>query len=197
MDNSQLNFNQYNNLLKEQEKPEMVNNIEPQPILGNQVVEPKPNEFFPSLEEQPLNFEVPVSPNTNQESMQMPTFEVPNMQPMESSMNQVATPAFEPVQAPITQEPMQMPTFEVPNMQPMESPMNQVAAPAFDTLGNSMTNQISEVNQLQVQNVMIDVMPAVNMIRNLMPLLENSGYKINLEEADNLNEYQVVIKLQK
>ena len=93
----------------------------------------------------------------------MPTFEVPNMQPMEPQINQFATPAFEPVQA-----------------QPMQE---------FDALGNSVTSQIP--------NIMIDVMPAVNMIRNLMPLLENSGYKIILEEQDNSNEYQVVIKLQK
>ena len=200
MDNTQLNFNQYNNLLKEKEKPEMVNNSQPEPIIGNNFVEPKANEFFPSLEEQPLNFEVPFSNEKIQEPMQMPTFEVPNMQPMEPQMAPVATPAFEPVQQATMPEPTQMPTFEVPNMQPMEPQMNQIATPAFepvqaqpmqefDALGNSVTSQIP--------NIMIDVMPAVNMIRNLMPLLENSGYKIILEEQDNSNEYQVVIKLQK
>ena len=196
MDNTQLNFNQYNNLLKEKEKPEMVNNAQPEPILGTQVVEPKANEFFPSLEEQPLNFEVPFSNENNQEPMQIPTFEMPNMQPIEPQMNPVATPAFGPVQQGPMPEPMQMPTFEVPNMQPMEPQMNSVATPAFDAL-NAVPGQVNDFNQPQVQNVMIDVMPAVNMIRNLMPLLENSGYKIVLEEQDNSNEYQVVIKLQK
>ena len=44
---------------------------------------------------------------------------------------------------------------------------------------------------------MTNVMPAVNMIRNLIPLLENSGYNITIEEADTPNDYQIILKVQK
>ena len=152
MNNNQLNFNQYNNLLKEQPKQEMVTNEQPQPIIGNTVIEPKQNEFFPSLEEQPLNLEVPVN---NQPDFSLPT---------------------------------EMPQFEVPAMEVQEAEQAPMA-PMMET------PQVFE--QPQQQTVVTDVMPAVNIIRNLIPLLENSGYRITMEELDNLNEYQVVLKVQK
>jgi len=78
--------------------------------------------------------------------------------------------------------------MEVPQMPEMASPIEM---PQFE-----VPTPVETVQPV-IEQPMVDVMPAVNMIRNLMPLLENSGYKILLEESDNQNEYQVTIKVQK
>ena len=170
--NNEMNFNQYNNLLKEQQT-QMMEMTQPAPIIPTQ--EENKNQFFPSLEEQPLNMDIPVS----EEPMAMPQFEVPTF----NSEPQIQNPAFEMPQAPAMTEPMAMPQFEVPAF----NPEPQIQNPVFE--------MPQELNKQQP--VMVDVMPAVNMIRNLIPLLENSGYKINIEEMDNTGEYQVTLKIQK
>ena len=268
MDNSQLNFNQYNNLLKEQEKPQMEANSTPEAILGNVVTEPKPNDFFPSLEEQPLNMEVPVENNKDIPiSMQMPTFDTPNMaapevapvqqnvspvmeapqNPMSEMAGSMAMPQFEvpsmptaelaPMQSamaptmevpqnpmPEMAGPMVMPQFEVPSMPTAElAPMQSAMAPTMEVPQNPMPEMADPMAMPQfevpsmpttaelapMQSAMAptmelqepapakDVIPAVNMIKNLMPLLENAGYKIIMEETDNPSEYQFIIKVEK
>lgn len=212
MDNSQLNFNQYNNLLKEQEKPQMEATITPSPILESSPTEQKTNEFFPSLEEQPLNAEVPISFEENIPAMEMPQFvtsensittpEVPTMQAQEPALvqnmempqvqNTVQIPEQiieQPVaEVPQNNVPFEMPAFEVPTMQVQEPPLVQnIEAPAMEM------SQEQPVEQPLAK----DVTPAINIIKNLKPLLENSGYNITFEEADTPNEYQIIIKLQK
>ena len=221
MDNTQMNFNQYNNLLKEKEKPEMVATLQPEPIIGNTISEPKSNDFFPSLEEQPLNLEVPVvnEPDTTN-SVQMPQFEVPTpsmvipepavsvQQPQVPVMetpqmfevpNSVQMPQFgvltpsmvTPEPAVSVQQP-QVPSMEAPQMFDMPTP---VQMPQYEVPTPSMV--MPESNISNSKPIMTNVMPAVNMIRNLIPLLENSGYKINIEETDNPSEYQIVLKVEK
>ena len=144
MDNSQLNFNQYNDLLKEQEKPEMAATTTPEPILSsmsNQV-----NNFFPSLEDQPLNIGVPVANEEIPAPMEMPQFVVGEQ------------------------------SIQVP-----EAPM----APEMPT-------PVMEVPQTSV-----NMEPAVNMIKNLIPLLGNAGYNVVVEESDTPGEHQFIIKVQK
>ena len=271
MDNSQFNFNQYNNLLKDN-KPEMATQTPAAPIIGGTVPEPKPNQFFPSLEEQPANLEIPGN-NIEQPSMSMPTFEMPTQPVTEPTvpvtnpvevpqMEMPQMPAFEthtqpvtgptvpvtnPVEVPQMEMP-QMPTFEMPTQpvtgptvpvtnpvevpqmempqmpafethtQPVTEPtvpvtnpvevpqMEMPQMPAFETHTQPVTEPVTNspapasslVEALQVNTpVKTDVMPAVNMIRNLIPLLENSGYQIHLAETNNPDEYQVVIKIQK
>jgi len=109
--------------------------------------------------------------------VEMPQFEMPSMeQPMQPFAPQMA-PTMEVPQMPMMNEPVETPQFEMPVMeQPVQNP---------------------EQEELNLNKIMIDVMPAVNMIRNLKPLLENCGYSIEIEETDNLNEYQVILKVQK
>jgi len=325
MDNTQMNFNQYNNLLKEQERPEMGVISQPEPILGNVVSEPKPNDFFPSLEEQPLNIDVPmnnvqeviapvempqfevpapveaVQPVIEQPAMptmevpqmpemaspiEMPQFEVPTpVEAVQPAIEQPVMPTMEVPQMPEMASPIEMPQFEVPTpvetvqpaieqpvmptmevpqmsemASPIEMPQFEVPTPVetvqpaieqpvmptmevpqmpemaspiempqfevptpVETIQPAIEQPVMptmEVPQMPemaspiempqfevptpvetvqpvIEQPMVDVMPAVNMIRNLMPLLENSGYKILLEESDNQNEYQVTIKVQK
>ena len=220
MDNTQMNFNQYNNLLKEKEKPEMVATLQPEPIIGNTISEPNSNDFFPSLEEQPLNLEIPVNNEIDSNLVQMPQFEVPTPSMVTSepavSVQQPQVPSMEAPQMFDMPTPVQMPQFEVPTpsmvtsepavsvQQPqapsMEAPQmfdipTPVRMPQFEVPTPSMT--IVEQPISNPKTVMTNVMPAVNMIRNLIPLLENSGYKINIEETDNPSEYQIVLKVEK
>ena len=265
MDNSQLNFNQYNNLLNEQEKPQMVVPDAPAPIIGNTISEPKNTDFFPSLEEQPLNSEVPlgnaeIPPIVEMPQIDIPAPSVPPMEqpvvppqnmvqpPMETpsipNLDQTVVaptpmPTFEapapsvptfdqPVAAPqnIVQSPIEMPTIEmptpsVPTMEPapIEMPSFEVPAPSapaieqppvapapmgiptFEMPAPNPTPQeqpqaVPTMEAPQTQPI-TDVMPAVNMIRNLIPLLENSGYQVAIEENDNPTEYKVIINLKK
>ena len=80
--------------------------------------------------------------------------------------------------------PMAMPQFEVPSM-----PTTAELAPMQSAMAPTM--------ELQEPAPAKDVIPAVNMIKNLMPLLENAGYKIIMEETDNPSEYQFIIKVEK
>jgi len=239
MDNTQLNFNQYNNLLKEQTNIELAPLTKPEPIIESE--EKTNNEFFPSLEEQPLNLNVPINnqfemPSIEQpmqsfapqmaptmevpqmpmmnDPVEMPQFEMPSMeQPMQPFAPQMA-PTMEVPQMPMMNEPVEMPQFEIPSMEQPMQPFAPQMAPTMEVPQMPMMNEPVETPQFEmpvmeqpVQNpeqeelnlnkIMIDVMPAVNMIRNLKPLLENCGYSIEIEETDNLNEYQVILKVQK
>jgi len=246
MKKNQMNFNQYNNLIKEQQTKMMESN-QMEPILGNQQAEK--NEFFPSLEEQPLNMNIPEleknevsnpsfempnqfvqepqtaapmpsfdasqAPMMN-EPMGMPQFEMPN-QFVQEPQTAAPMPSFDAPQAPMMNEPMGMPQFEMPN-QFMQEPQMAAPMPSFDAPQAPMMNEPMGMPQFEIPNqfvqepqmaapmpsfdapqapMMTDVMPAVNMVRNLIPLLENSGYKIVLEELDNPTEYNVIIKVQK
>ena len=304
--NNQFNFNQYNNLLKEQPKQEMYATSEPSAIIGNKVVEPSPSAFFPSLEEQPLNFEVPVENNTNNISTTVPEFSAPtvpsmsqpevapqqemvqqpqisplpefsmptstvmpeltpqdsvsqpnpvpefNIPPVPSMPQPEVVPQQEMVQQPqvsplpefsmptspvmpelTPQEPVPQPNpvpeFNIPAgptmpqpevapqqemiQQPQVSPLPEFSMPTSPVMPEptpqepvSQPNPIPEFNiptgpinnEQSIQPaVKVDVIPAVNMIRNLIPLLENSGYKITLEEKDNANDYEMSIKILK
>ena len=109
-------------------------------------------------------------------------------------------PAFETHTQPVTEptvpvtNPVEVPQMEMPQMPAFETHTQPVTEPVT----NSPAPASSLVEALQVNTpVKTDVMPAVNMIRNLIPLLENSGYQIHLAETNNPDEYQVVIKIQK
>ena len=237
--NNQFNFNQYNNLLKEQPKQEMYATSEPSAIIGNKVVEPSPSAFFPSLEEQPLNFEVPVENNTNTSSPTVPATPQPEIvpqqemvQPQVSPLPEFSMPTTPVMPQPTPQEPVsqpnQVPEFNIPTVpampqpevapqqkmvQPQISPLPEFSMPTSPVMPEptpqepvSQPNQIPEFNiptgpinnEQSIQPaVKVDVIPAVNMIRNLIPLLENSGYKITLEEKDNANDYEMSIKILK
>ena len=181
MDNSQLNFNQYNDLLKEQEKPQMAATTTPEPILSsmsNQV-----NNFFPSLEDQPLNIGVPLEQEDASAPIEIPQFVVgeQNIQVAQAPMaSEIPTPVMEVPQMPET---MAMPQFEVPapTMPVPEAPV----APEMPT------------PVMEVQQTSVNVEPAVNMIKNLIPLLGNAGYNVLVEESDTPGEYQFIIKVQK
>ena len=247
--NNQFNFNQYNNLLKEQPKQEMYATSEPSAIIGNKVVEPSPSAFFPSLEEQPLNFEVPVENNTNNISTTVPEFSAPTVpsmsqpevapqqemvqQPQVSPLPEFSMPTSPVMPEPTPQEPVSQPNpvpeFNIPPVpsmpqpevapqqervqQPQVSPLPEFSMPTSPVMPEptpqepvSQPNPIPEFNiptgpinnEQSIQPaVKVDVIPAVNMIRNLIPLLENSGYKITLEEKDNSNDYEMSIKILK
>ena len=142
MNNQDTNISQYNGLLKEQEKPQMGNATIPEPILGNTVVNQKPNDFFPSLEDQPLNTEVPINNISGAMPMTPPPIDMSTSQNMPSPVEMpqmnteptppVATeiPQFGPAPAPTPVEMPQMnakPTIPVAPEMPQFGP---VPAPA-------------------------------------------------------------------
>ena len=151
MNNQDTNINQYNGLLKEQEKPQMGNAAIPEPILGNTVVNQKPNDFFPSLEDQPLNTEVPINnisgampmtppPIDMSTSQNMPgPVEMPQMNteptpPVAPEMPQFGpAPASNPVEMPqMNAEPTIPVTPEMPQFGPVPAP-TPVEMPQMNT----------------------------------------------------------------
>ncbi len=129
MNNQDTNVNQYNGLLKEQEKPQMGNAAIPEPILGNTVVNQKPNDFFPSLEDQPLNTEVPMNNMSGAMPMTSPPIDMATSQnvPGPVEMPQMNTEPPIPVAPEMPQafpEPDGIPQFG-PNPMPNEPVVSQ------------------------------------------------------------------------
>ena len=162
--------------------------VEPTPVVGQPVL---PEMGIPQMTEM-------------QNTMAMPQFEVPtqSMPTVEPTpvVGQPVLPEMGIPQMTEMQNTMTMPQFEVPTpSMPTVEPTPVVGQPMVSDLNIQSTGVEMYKQQMgnNTQPVMINVMPAVNMIRNLIPLLENSGYKINIEETDNPSEYQIVLKVEK
>ena len=209
MNNQDTNISQYNGLLKEQEKPQMGNAAIPEPILGNTVVNQKPNDFFPSLEDQPLNTEVPINNISGAMPMTPPPIDMSTSQNMPGpvempQMNTEPTPPvapempqFGPAPAPTPVEMPQMntePTIPaVPGIPqfgpvPAPTPVEMPKTNAEPTMPNEPV-----VSQPQTNNTVL----ATTILKDILPLLEHSGYKIILEESDTPTEHLVTFKIQK
>lgn len=204
MNNQDTNVNQYNGLLKVQEKPQMGNAAIPEPILGNTVVNQKPNDFFPSLEDQPLNTEVPMNNMSGAMPMTSPPIDMATSQnvPGPVEMPQMNTeppmpaaldiPQFGPVPAPT---PVEMPQMNAEPPIPVAPEMPQ-AFPEPDGIPqfgpNPMPNE-PVVSQPQTNNTEL----ATTILKDILPLLEHSGYKVVLEESDTPTEHLVTFKIQK
>ena len=289
MNNQDTNINQYNGLLKEKEKPQMGNAAIPEPILGNTVVNQKPNDFFPSLEDQPLNTEVPMNNMSGAMPMTPPPIDMSTSQNMPGpvdmpQMNTAPTipaapemPQFGPVPAPTPVEmpqinteptipgvpempqfgpapaptPVEMPQInteptipvapEMPQFGPAPAPVEMpqmntaptipaapempqfgpVPAPTpvempqvnaeptipvapkmpqafpepngIPQFGPNPTPNETVVSQPQTNNTVL----ATTILKDILPLLEHSGYKIILEESDTPTEHLVTFKIQK
>lgn len=180
MNNQDTNVNQYNGLLKEQEKPQMGNAAIPEPILGNTVVNQKPNDFFPSLEDQPLNTEVPMNNMSGAMPMTPPPIDMSTSQnvPGPVEMSQMNTAPTIPV------------VPEMPQFGPVSAPtpveMSQINTEP------TMPNE-PVVSQPQTNNTEL----ATTILKDILPLLEHSGYKVVLEESDTPTEHLVTFKIQK
>ena len=233
MNNQDTNISQYNGLLKEQEKPQMGNAAIPEPILGNTVVNQKPNDFFPSLEDQPLNTEVPINNISGAMPMTPPPIDMSTSQNMPGpvempQMNAKPTipvapemPQFGPAPAPTPVETPQMNTEPTPPVAPEMPQFGPVPAPTpvempqvnaeptipvapempqafpepngIPQFGPNPTPNETVVSQPQTNNTVL----ATTILKDILPLLEHSGYKIILEESDTPTEHLVTFKIQK
>ena len=171
MNNQDTNVNQYNGLLKEQEKPQMGNAAIPEPILGNTVVNQKPNDFFPSLEDQPLNTEVPMNNMSGAMPMTPP--------PIDMSIPQSVS---SPVEMPqMNAEPAMPVTPEIPQFGPAPAP-SPVEMPQMNT------EPAKQANNIEMATIIL---------KDVLPLLKHSGYKVILEESDTPQEHLITFKIQK
>ncbi len=201
-----------NNMVSPTPNPSMDLNPQSQdfnnPNMGPMATPEIPNQPINNapLMEQPLPPVVDIPP-------QMPNSPVspfgPGPQQVPGDMNMVMPnqpnlPPMEPM--PNYNMPPVNPQMDINPLVGVNNEMPQPMAPPvvpFD--GNMQANQVDMNNQvmptipnMQPNNPIItDVMPAVNMVRNVLPLLQNSGYKVVVEEADTPNEYQIIIKVQK
>ena len=214
MNDQNMNFNQYNGLLKEQEKPQMENNGVPEPILQGNIPNPKPTDFFPSLEEQPLNTEVPTNINGA-----MPMTPPPVDMSMSTPTDMTALDVNQNVNG-INVENNYIPNMPMPEVlnQPFEMPTlnnNEVNVnPTFnggnglDTqnnipnmqVNNEMPMQMPEFNQVNNNENTIqgkELTPAIAILKDVLPLLNHAGFNVTLEESDVNNEHLVTFKIQK
>ena len=101
-------------------------------------------------------------------------------------------PQFGPVPAPT---PVEMPQVNAEPTIPVAPEMPQAfpepnGIPQF---GSNSTSNEPVVSQPQTNNTVL----ATTILKDILPLLEHSGYKVVLEESDTPTEHLVTFKIQK
>ena len=185
--------------------------VEPQPVPVSTPVEPSNNVFNfgapAQVEPQPVPVSTPVEPSNNVFNFGAPAQVEP--QPV-------------PVTAPIEEAPNNIFNFEIPT--PVETPASPVEAPqmaqnnAFNFEMNNQqqtstpefkmpepiiitdySKQYDPVMPEQVEPVVskAEFKEVINAIRECSSKIEQYGYKIDVEEYDLANLYQVIFKVEK
>jgi len=128
----------------------------------------------------------------NPSPVEMPTYEVPT-QPM-------YTAPVEP-----TPTPVEMPTYEVPTQPmytaPVEPTPTPVEMPTYEVPTQPMyTAPIEQINIPEANNntfVVSDIRTIVNTVRDCANTIEKAGFKVDVEEIDFEDSYQVIFKIDK
>ena len=202
-----INNNQNNIALSDLNSPNMMpsqpqnlNSQLNQPINNNMNLNSTMNNQQPIDIQPSLNMDMPSNLNqdfTNQpiqeqnqsvnmqDSMQMnPTN---NIQPNIDQMSNYNVP---PIEQPNINEPISMPDLNVNSMPDLNEP---VEYPNNLDSQNIQDNQPIQEQEVEQKNVI----PIVNMIKDLAINIESLGYKLEITEDDNQNTYKITIEVEK
>ena len=92
-----------------------------------------------------------------------------------------------PIEQPNKNEQIAMPDLSMPNLNESTSPQNNLDSQ------NIQINQSSQDQEVEQKNVI----PIINMIKDLAINIETLGYKLDITEDDNQNTYKITIEVEK
>ena len=155
--------------------------------------------------------ETPVAPVEEGPTIEMPTF-VTNSETAPQIDATMTTPAIEtpaPIPTPVVEQVqpvvetpvIDMPAIEQPTpVSPIEevSPAPEFPQVAEQQLPETPTEPMIDVNQsLPTTGQTGDVLAAMNAIKNLALSIQSIGYKLTINEENEIDKYKITIELQK
>lgn len=214
-----INTPSLSNEISQQNLNNTQNNV-PLSDLNNQNIIPQTNQNLNSQLNQPINnninldsainnqqpldgslnqnMNIPLS-NLNQEvpnqysQEQVQSINIPNsMQAnptnnIQPGIDQSLNYNIPPIEQPNKNEQIAMPDLSMPNLNESTSPQNNLDSQ------NIQINQSSQDQEVEQKNVI----PIINMIKDLAINIETLGYKLDITEDDNQNTYKITIEVEK
>ena len=198
-----------------QVQPMMENLAEPTPTMSTPASIPTPvvEQVQPTVSAPVANMpaETPVAPVEEGPTIEMPTF-VTNSETAPQIDATMTTPAIEtpaPIPTPVVEQVqpvvetpvIDMPAIEQPTpVSPIEevSPAPEFPQVAEQQLPETPTEPMIDVNQsLPTTGQTGDVLAAMNAIKNLALSIQSIGYKLTINEENEIDKYKITIELQK
>lgn len=208
--NQQLNYAS-NAVELENNQPQMpqfnldqvqMNNQNPTPMMDNSNIINQPQMPNPELTN-PSTTILDQSNNLNQNITQgldninnINNFNIPNLEDSQQFNNQPMPNINNPINPVPDTTINQMP---INNQSPMSQPINidNIGIPNINQDYNNISNPIDINSNISSPEPQKDVLPVVNMLKNLAISIESLGYKLNINEEDGNESYKITIEVEK